>query len=202
MEIDIEYSGNPLTEITLKGGGGFSLPKKLSGRLRIESSDGPRKDRNYENPGYILVEFLFFIHNIEYRYCHEIPVEALWAEDGTEMVSAFSEFCSAVGILDGMMDTGEVWNYINAEKQSRSCLLKHTSFHLEVEPTLQNLRVGCRYYDQSDDIADYVTIFYSLDYDKILFLHEHLYDYDEDGVVEDVDLFGGTSAIVEKISDR
>ena len=84
-----------------------------------------------------------------------------------------------------MMDDREDWFYIRSDGARHTNRLKCTECHFELMLKTTVVRVKCRYYDQSPNIANYVTIYYARDLDEILLLKDIKYYYGQDGKVED-----------------
>lgn len=160
---------------------------ELSGDLALERSDGPFGVKEYENPSFLLASFQFPFNGSTYKYSGFITAQQLWAPNGTSTLNEPAEFQSCCGTIDGMMDGRDDWFYLRPDGSNHSNRLKYTSCHFDVSPQDEGLVVKCKYYDQNEAVADYLTIYYSRPYCELLLLEDHKYFHDSSGNLEDVD---------------
>ena len=165
----------------------FTMPANtvLTGQLSLDPSDGPRGDREFDNPNFLTVCFDFEFAGRPMRYAGFLGRYHLWAPDGTQTTFEDSAFISECGVIDGMMDNRRDWFYIRFDGVRHTNRLKYTSCHFELMLKPTTVQVKCRYYDQNPDIAGYVTIYYARDLDDLLFFKDMKFYYDQDGKVED-----------------
>jgi hypothetical protein len=169
------------------GGEIFVLAAKtvLTGQLSLEASDSPLGTREYDNPSFVRTCFDFEFEGRQMRHTGLLGRFHLWAPNGTQTTFEDPKFISECGVIDGMMDERGDWFYIRSDGVRHSNRLKYTSCHFELMLTMAAVQVRCRYYDQNQDIADYVMIYYFRDLDDLLLLKDMKYYYDQEGKVED-----------------
>ncbi len=164
---------------------------ELTGDVDFFASEGPWNIREYSNPSWLDIDFTFEWAGRRYQYQTTIYALFLWPPDGTQMIEKPAKFKSICGTLDAVNDWRDDWSYIRPDGVRHSNRLKYTSCHFDISPTPSVLFVQCRYYDQNSDIADYVTVYYPIDYAKLLLKNDNRLDYDFEGELEDIGIHEG-----------
>ena len=174
----------------------------LSGTLTLKTTDGPWNIREYNYPSFLDMQFEFSLPEDPtrtFRYQAELPVEKLWAPNGTQVAYEMPEFEDQVGDLEELIDWREDWSYLTPEGETHTNRLKYTSATFQVMIETDSLLVCCEYYDQNEDITDYVTIFYRVPLANILLLPDHIPCYREDGSLDDMRYYEGESISLHRI---
>lgn len=165
-----------------------SIPQGLvlKGTVDFSLSDGPMKQREWENPSWLESEFRFEFEGRRYIHRGSVSHFALWAPRGIQTIARPANFCSAAGTLDGMVDGRDDWFYLKPDGSRHANRLKYTGFHVDIMPAKNELVVQCRYYDQNPEISGYVTIYYPLRYPMVVLRNDHVLSKDASGAVEEV----------------